>query len=55
VPLDLILRALLFHHTNRFAFSLKLKRPPVVKQYRQLLDELYAQAMAEESTPKAKL
>lgn len=33
---------------------LKLKRPPTTKMYRQLLDELYAQAAAEES-PKAKL
>ncbi|KAE8401103.1 hypothetical protein BDV37DRAFT_285947 [Aspergillus pseudonomiae] len=40
---------------NLLTPTLKLKRPPVVKQYRQLLDELYAQATAEESAPKAKL
>lgn len=40
---------------NLLTPTLKLKRPPTVKKYRQLLDELYAQALAEESTHKAKL
>lgn len=35
--------------------SLKLKRPPTVKKYRQLLDQLYEQALEEQSAPKAKL
>lgn len=35
--------------------SLKLKRPPVVKKYRQLLDQLYEDANNELSAPKAKL
>jgi long-chain acyl-CoA synthetase len=35
--------------------SLKLKRPPTVKVYRQLLDKLYEQALEEESAPRAKL
>ncbi|PWY86334.1 acetyl-CoA synthetase-like protein [Aspergillus sclerotioniger CBS 115572] len=40
---------------NLLTPTLKLKRPPTTKKYRQLLDELYAQALAEESAPKAKL
>ncbi|PYH98357.1 acetyl-CoA synthetase-like protein [Aspergillus ellipticus CBS 707.79] len=40
---------------NLLTPTLKLKRPPTTKKYRQLLDELYAQATAEESAPKAKL
>ncbi|BDD59152.1 hypothetical protein MPDQ_001984 [Monascus purpureus] len=40
---------------NLLTPTLKLKRPPTVKKYRQLLDDLYAQALAEESAPKAKL
>ncbi|OJJ53987.1 hypothetical protein ASPSYDRAFT_94481 [Aspergillus sydowii CBS 593.65] len=35
--------------------TLKLKRPPVVKKYRQLLDQLYEAANNEQSAPKAKL
>lgn len=36
--------------------SLKLKRPPIVKAYRKVIDDLYAQALAEEKkTTKAKL
>ncbi|KAL4993658.1 hypothetical protein BDV10DRAFT_178593 [Aspergillus recurvatus] len=35
--------------------TLKLKRPPVVKKYRQLLDQLYEEANNEHSAPKAKL
>lgn len=38
-----------------FSPSLKLKRPPTVKKYRHVLDELYAQALEEQSAPKAKL
>ncbi|KKK19122.1 hypothetical protein P175DRAFT_0501604 [Aspergillus ochraceoroseus IBT 24754] len=40
---------------NLLTPTLKLKRPPVVKQYRQLLDQLYADAIEEQSAPKAKL
>ncbi|KAJ5577750.1 uncharacterized protein N7459_006714 [Penicillium hispanicum] len=40
---------------NLLTPTLKLKRPPTVKAYRQLLDQLYAQALAEESAPRAKL
>ncbi|KAA8647552.1 hypothetical protein EYZ11_010878 [Aspergillus tanneri] len=41
---------------NLLTPTLKLKRPPVAKQYRALLDDLYTQATAAESpTPKAKL
>ncbi|KAL5355449.1 hypothetical protein BJX96DRAFT_141328 [Aspergillus floccosus] len=39
---------------NLLTPTLKLKRPPTTKKYRQLLDELYAAANAEE-TPRAKL
>jgi long-chain acyl-CoA synthetase len=39
---------------NLLTPTLKLKRPPTTKMYRQLLDELYAAANAEE-TPRAKL
>ncbi|KAL4894635.1 hypothetical protein BDV59DRAFT_175858 [Aspergillus ambiguus] len=39
---------------NLLTPTLKLKRPPTTKKYRQLLDELYAAANAEES-PRAKL
>ncbi|KAL2817226.1 hypothetical protein BDW59DRAFT_152819 [Aspergillus cavernicola] len=35
--------------------TLKLKRPPVVKKYRQLLGQLYEDANAEQSAPRAKL
>lgn len=35
--------------------TLKLKRPPTVKKYRHVLDELYAQALEEQSAPKPKL
>jgi long-chain acyl-CoA synthetase len=35
--------------------SLKLKRPPTVKAFRPVLDQLYAQALEEESAPRAKL
>lgn len=37
------------------ARRLKLKRPPTVKKYRQVLDALYAQAAEEDASPKAKL
>ncbi|KAL4927812.1 putative AMP-binding enzyme [Aspergillus undulatus] len=40
---------------NLLTPTLKLKRPPVVKKYRQLLDQLYEEANNEQSTPKAKL
>ncbi|KAI9933359.1 hypothetical protein ASPWEDRAFT_30200 [Aspergillus wentii DTO 134E9] len=40
---------------NLLTPTLKLKRPPTTKKYRQLLDDLYAQAIEEESAPKAKL
>ncbi|KAI9372384.1 hypothetical protein BJX61DRAFT_450172 [Aspergillus egyptiacus] len=40
---------------NLLTPTLKLKRPPVVKQYRQLLDQLYEDANAEQSAPRAKL
>ncbi|KAI2794255.1 hypothetical protein POX_a00847 [Penicillium oxalicum] len=40
---------------NLLTPTLKLKRPPVVKAYRQLLDQLYEQALTEESSPRAKL
>ncbi|KAJ5105117.1 hypothetical protein NUU61_002464 [Penicillium alfredii] len=40
---------------NLLTPTLKLKRPPTTKAYRQLLDQLYAQALEEESTPRAKL
>ncbi|KAJ5495577.1 hypothetical protein N7539_000693 [Penicillium diatomitis] len=40
---------------NLLTPTLKLKRPPVVKVYRQLLDQLYEQALSEESAPRAKL
>lgn len=32
-----------------------MKRPPIIKKYRALLDDLYAELAAEESAPKAKL
>lgn len=35
--------------------TLKLKRPPTAKKYRQVLDALYAQAAEEDASPKAKL
>ncbi|KAJ5470811.1 hypothetical protein N7530_008168 [Penicillium desertorum] len=40
---------------NLLTPTLKLKRPPAVKLYRSLLDQLYEQATEEESAPKAKL
>ncbi|KAL4801549.1 hypothetical protein BDV18DRAFT_148805 [Aspergillus unguis] len=40
---------------NLLTPTLKLKRPPVVKKYRQLLDQLYEDANNEQSAPKAKL
>ncbi|GLI79077.1 medium-chain fatty acid-CoA ligase faa2 [Penicillium ochrochloron] len=40
---------------NLLTPTLKLKRPPTVKVYRQLLDKLYEQALEEESAPRAKL
>ncbi|KAL4947959.1 hypothetical protein BDW69DRAFT_177402 [Aspergillus filifer] len=40
---------------NLLTPTLKLKRPPVVKKYRQLLDQLYEEANNEQSAPKAKL
>ncbi|KAH3292456.1 hypothetical protein KXW74_002343 [Aspergillus fumigatus] len=40
---------------NLLTPTLKLKRPPTVKKYRQLLDQLYEQALEEQSAPKAKL
>ncbi|KAL2830350.1 hypothetical protein BJY01DRAFT_227346 [Aspergillus pseudoustus] len=40
---------------NLLTPTLKLKRPPVVKKYRTLLDQLYEDALAEQSAPKAKL
>ncbi|KAL3470397.1 hypothetical protein BJX99DRAFT_239596 [Aspergillus californicus] len=40
---------------NLLTPTLKLKRPPVVKKYRQLLDLLYEDANAEQSAPRAKL
>ncbi|KAJ5176481.1 uncharacterized protein N7482_002358 [Penicillium canariense] len=40
---------------NLLTPTLKLKRPPVVKVYRALLDQLYAQALEAESAPRAKL
>ncbi|BCR98986.1 putative AMP-binding enzyme [Aspergillus luchuensis] len=40
---------------NLLTPTLKLKRPPTTKKYRQVLDDLYAEALAEESAPKAKL
>ncbi|GAQ09013.1 long chain acyl-CoA synthetase 7, peroxisomal [Aspergillus lentulus] len=40
---------------NLLTPTLKLKRPPTAKKYRQLLDQLYEQALEEQSAPKAKL
>ncbi|CAG8118052.1 unnamed protein product [Penicillium olsonii] len=40
---------------NLLTPTLKLKRPPVVKAYRPLLDQLYQQANEEQSAPRAKL
>ncbi|KAJ6000082.1 AMP-dependent synthetase/ligase [Penicillium waksmanii] len=40
---------------NLLTPTLKLKRPPTVKLYRQLLDQLYEKALEEESAPRAKL
>ncbi|CAI7631961.1 unnamed protein product [Penicillium discolor] len=40
---------------NLLTPTLKLKRPPAVKLYRSLLDQLYEQAVEEQSAPKAKL
>ncbi|KAJ5533451.1 AMP-dependent synthetase/ligase [Penicillium frequentans] len=40
---------------NLLTPTLKLKRPPTVKLYRGLLDQLYAQALEEQSAPRAKL
>ncbi|KAJ5927265.1 hypothetical protein N7516_009038 [Penicillium verrucosum] len=40
---------------NLLTPTLKLKRPPAVKLYRPLLDQLYEQAIEEQSAPKAKL
>ncbi|KAJ5576293.1 hypothetical protein N7535_003219 [Penicillium sp. DV-2018c] len=40
---------------NLLTPTLKLKRPPVVKVYRTLLDQLYEQANEEQSAPRAKL
>ncbi|KAJ5383269.1 AMP-dependent synthetase/ligase [Penicillium concentricum] len=40
---------------NLLTPTLKLKRPPVVKVYRSLLDQLYEQATEEMSAPRAKL
>ncbi|KAJ5319378.1 hypothetical protein MYU51_017513 [Penicillium brevicompactum] len=40
---------------NLLTPTLKLKRPPVVKMYRTLLDQLYGQANEEQSAPRAKL
>lgn len=34
---------------------LKMKRPPIVKKFRALLDDMYAQLAEEQSAPKAKL
>ncbi|EED15120.1 AMP-binding enzyme, putative [Talaromyces stipitatus ATCC 10500] len=35
--------------------TLKMKRPPIVKKFRALLDDMYAQLAEEQSAPKAKL
>lgn len=35
-------------------FRLKMKRPPTVKMYRKHLDELYAEALAEEEKESGK-
>ncbi|KAJ5908016.1 hypothetical protein N7495_000698 [Penicillium taxi] len=40
---------------NLLTPTLKLKRSPTVKIYRQLLDQLYAEALEEQSAPRAKL
>ncbi|CAL5872257.1 uncharacterized protein PFLUO_LOCUS6518 [Penicillium psychrofluorescens] len=40
---------------NLLTPTLKLKRPPTAKAFRPLLDQLYAQALEEQSAPKAKL
>ncbi|KAJ5404101.1 AMP-dependent synthetase/ligase [Penicillium cosmopolitanum] len=40
---------------NLLTPTLKLKRPPTVKLYRQLLDQLYEKALEEQSAPRAKL
>ncbi|KAJ5763144.1 AMP-dependent synthetase/ligase [Penicillium manginii] len=40
---------------NLLTPTLKLKRPPTVKAYRQLLDQLYEKALEEQSAPRAKL
>ncbi|KAJ5665346.1 uncharacterized protein N7477_007794 [Penicillium maclennaniae] len=40
---------------NLLTPTLKLKRPPTVKAYRAVLDQLYAQALDEQSAPRAKL
>ncbi|KAL5332707.1 hypothetical protein BJX70DRAFT_392777 [Aspergillus crustosus] len=40
---------------NLLTPTLKLKRPPVVKKYRQLLDQLYEDAENEQPAPRAKL
>ncbi|KAJ6107673.1 hypothetical protein N7523_008996 [Penicillium sp. IBT 18751x] len=40
---------------NLLTPTLKLKRPPTVKAYREVLDQLYAQALDEQSAPRAKL
>lgn len=32
-----------------------MKRPPAAKKYRSTLDELYAEALAADTAPKAKL
>ncbi|KAJ5263692.1 hypothetical protein N7478_011297 [Penicillium angulare] len=40
---------------NLLTPTLKLKRPPTVKAFRTLLDQLYAQAIEEQSAPRAKL
>ncbi|KAJ6130135.1 AMP-dependent synthetase/ligase [Penicillium capsulatum] len=40
---------------NLLTPTLKLKRPPTVKAFRPLLDQLYAHAVEEQSAPRAKL
>ena len=36
--------------TQNCEFRLKMKRPPTAKMYRKHLDELYAEALAEEES-----
>lgn len=41
-----------WNFANQFAHRLKLKRPQTAKKYRQVLDEMYDQALKEELSGK---